>query len=252
MCSIMAGLTALGGYMGYRQNKQAADAQAAAYNAQAQAAEQNARVEARKQEQIADNYAQEAKNLRARRRLAEGAQRASTGAAGLSFAGSSMDLLSSSYDAYNQDQLNLLQNQRNDNYASRVAQTNYINQANAARASAANVKSQARNSVFSTILGTAASIYGIEQPWKKSGTSGNAELFDNNLYTNSGNKAVDYYANNGLDTGSASTNLAISGNSGLSYGTNAAVNYYSGNTGWSYNSFNKKKSNLYTKNFQGW
>lgn len=252
MCSIMAGLTALGGYMGYRQNKQAADAQAAAYNAQAQAAEQNARVEARKQEQIADNYAQEAKNLRARRRLAEGSQRASTGAAGLSFAGSSIDLLSSGYEAYNQDQLNLLQNQRNDNYASRVAQTNYINQANAARASAANVKSQARNSVFSTILGTAASIYGIEQPWKKSGTSGNAELFDSNLYTNSGNKAVDYYANNGLDTGSASTNLAISGNSGLSYGTNAAVNYYGGNTGWSYNSFNKKKSNLYTKNFQGW
>lgn len=166
MCTVMAGLAALGGYAQYRQQKSAADAQASMYNAQAQVADQNAKVEARKQEQIADNYAQQARQLRARQRLSEGAQRAQTGAAGLNFTGSSMDILSSSLDAYNTDQTNLLNNQRNDNYASRVAQTNYINQANSDRAAASNVKSQERLSTIGTILGTASSIYGLQQSWK--------------------------------------------------------------------------------------
>ena len=52
-----------------------------------------------------------ARRLRARQRLAEGAQRAQTGASGLDFSGSSMDILSSGLEAYNQDQVNLLNNQ---------------------------------------------------------------------------------------------------------------------------------------------
>ena len=142
MCGWVAGLTALGGLLQYRQQQAQANAQASMYRAQADAAQQNARIENRKQEQIADNYAQQQEALRARQRLAEGAQRAETGAAGLNFAGSAMDILSSGYDAYNKDSMNLLMNQRNDNYSSRVAESNYINQANQANASAANVKRQ--------------------------------------------------------------------------------------------------------------
>lgn len=174
MCSVIAGLTALAGYSQYRQQQQAADSQAAAYRAQAEAANQNAHIEARKQEQIADNYAQEASNLRARQRIAEGAQRAQAGSAGIGFSGSQMDILSSGLDAYNTDQMNLLSNQRNDNYASRVTQTNYLNQANSMNAAASNVENQAKWSGISTILGTAASIYGVAQPWKNAGSTAQA------------------------------------------------------------------------------
>ena len=257
MCSVMAGLTALGGYFSYRQNRQMADAQAAAYNAQAQAAEQNAKVEARKQEQIADNYAQESRRLRARQRLSEGAQRAQTGALGLDFSGSSLDILSSGLDAYNQDQVNLLNNQRNDNYASRVAQTNYINQANAMRTAASNVKSQARNSWFPTLLGIAASIYGIEQPWKKASGGGN----DISGVVNAGtNMAINYYTGKS-NTDGAGTNMAIdyysgTNKTGMTPQTSATVNYYSGNNGWAYNntSFNNKKNKLFNQNLNvmGW
>lgn len=177
MCTLMAGLAALGGYTQYRQQKQQADAQADAYNAQAQIAQQNARVESRKQEQIADNYAQQSKQLRARQRLSEGAQRAQTGAAGLDFSGSATDILSSGLTAYDTDQNNLLSNQRNDNYASRVAQSNFTNQANSYNAAASNIKSNAKMSGIGTILGTAASIYGLNQSWKNgasaSTTAGN-------------------------------------------------------------------------------
>ena len=183
MCGWVAGLTALSGLFQYRQQqaqiRAQANAQADMYRAQAQAAQQNARIENRKQEQIADNYAQQQEALRARRRIAEGAQRAETGAAGLNFGGSAMDILSSGYDAYNKDATNLLMNQRNDNYSSRVAESNYINQANQSNAAAGNVLRQARRTSrmagLSTILGTAASVYGAAQPWKSAGTAKQAE-----------------------------------------------------------------------------
>ena len=150
MCGWVAGLTALAGLFQYRAQQAQADAQASMYRAQADAATQNARIENRKQEQIADNYAQQQEALRSRRRLAEGAQRAETGAAGLNFAGSSMDILSSGADAYQKDAQNLLMNQRNDNYSSRVTESNYINQANQANAAAGNVKRQARMAGFAS------------------------------------------------------------------------------------------------------
>lgn len=176
MCSLIAGLTALGGALQYRSQQQAAKQQEAAYRAQADAAEQNARIESKKQEQIADNYARQANQLRARQRLAEGAQRAETGAAGLGFSGSAMDILSSGLSAYQQDQEDSLWNQRNDNYNSRVAQTNYLTQAANARTAAGNVKRAARWQGIGTILGTAASIYGLNTtPGGSTGTEPSKE-----------------------------------------------------------------------------
>ena len=166
MCSVIAGLTALGGMMQYRQQQQAANAQAAVYRSQAAAAEQNARIENRKQEQIADNYAQQQRQLRSRQRLAAGQRTAAAGAAGLNYAGSVADIGRSSLENYRDDALTLLSNQRNDNYSSRVAESNYISQANAANAAAGNVKRAARMQGISTILGTAASVYGVNQSWK--------------------------------------------------------------------------------------
>lgn len=171
MCSFTAGLIGASALLGYQQQVQQANTQAKAMRAQAEADEQNARIEGRKQEQIADNYAKEARDLRNRQRLAQGAQRAQAGAAGLGFGGSQQDILSSSLDAYRQDQATLLTNQRNDNYNSRVIQTNYINDANQKRAAADNVVSQAKGQLVPTLLSTAASIAGAQTP-TASGSSG--------------------------------------------------------------------------------
>lgn len=175
MCGVLPALAALGGVIQYKQQQDAADAQASAYRAQAQAAEQNAKIESRKQEQIADNYAQEASKLKARQRLAEGSQRAAVGSAGLDFSGSQLDILSSGLSAYENDQLNLLSNQRNDNFASRVQQTNYINQARANRSAADNVESQAKLAGIGTILGTAASVVGLSNYGKNTEISGTTD-----------------------------------------------------------------------------
>ena len=171
MCSLTAGLIGASALFGYQQQVQQADTKAKAMRAQAEADEQNARIEGRKQEQIADNYAKEARDLRNRQRLAQGAQRAQAGAAGIGFGGSQQDILSSSLDAYRQDQATLLTNQRNDNYNSRVIQTNYINDANQKRAAADNVVSQAKGQLVPTLLSTAASIAGAQTP-TASGSSG--------------------------------------------------------------------------------
>ena len=151
MCSVLAGLTALSTVMQVRSLQQQANAQANMYRAQADAAEQNARIENRKQ-----------------------------GASGLGFTGSAMDILSSGLSAYQQDQENNLWNQRNDNYNSRQAEANYLTQAANARSAAANVKKAARGQALGTILGGAASIYGMNgggKIWngtqKAAGTAGN-------------------------------------------------------------------------------
>lgn len=184
MCSVIAGIGAalsiFSGYSQYQAQKEQiqaqADTQASMYRAQAQAdaynaklREQEAKVEAKKQEQIADQYGEEQRRLRARQRIAEGKLRAQTGAAGLDMSGSSSDILSSGQEAYWQDQMTLLGNQRNDNYNSRVQQSNYLreaennrNSAESNRAAASNVLADADRQIgalrTSTILGTAASI----------------------------------------------------------------------------------------------
>ena len=170
MCSVIAAvgglLTGLQGYATYKSQVEAAeaqaDSQASMYRAQAQAAEHNAKIENRKQEQIADNYGQQQRELRARHRLAEGANRAQHGAAGLDMTGSALDILASGQEAYDQDKLTLLTNQRNDNYISRAQQMNYENEAGAARVAIRNTYAdleRKKNGIkWNSILGTAASI----------------------------------------------------------------------------------------------
>ena len=163
MCTtaIALGLTALQGYTQYRANEAQTDAQISYYNAQADAAEQNARIQERQGEQIADQYLQQQQKLDARRKLVRGQQAAAAGASGLAASGSVLDVMGSSEDAYRKDSMNLLTNQRNDTWSNYVNVVNYQNQANAFRASASNARQQGRANKFNTILGTAASMYGI-------------------------------------------------------------------------------------------
>lgn len=171
MCSITAGLMGAAALFGYRQQVEQAENQSKALKAQAEAYEQNTRIEGRKQEQLADNYAKEAKDLRNRQRLAQGTQRAEAGAAGIGFSGSQQDLLSSSLKAYGEDQQTLLTNQRNDNYNSRVTQTNYINAANQKRSEADNVVESAKGQLIPTLLSTASSIVGVSAPTASTSSS---------------------------------------------------------------------------------
>ena len=228
MCSVIAGIGAalsiFSGYSQYQSQKaqiQAqADSQASMYRAQAQAdeynaklREQEAKVEAKKQEQIADQYGEEAKRLRARQRLAEGKLRAQTGAAGLDMSGSAMDILSSGQEAYWQDQMTLLGNQRNDNYNSRVQQSNYLREAENNRTSAANNRTAASNVLAdadrqisalrtSTILGTAASI--VPMFGGGGSSSSNASSSKTNFGTLSANAGHGHSWNYNTATGASS------------------------------------------------
>lgn len=229
MCSVVAGLTALSGMMQYRAQKQQADSQASMYRAQADAAERNAQLENRKQEQIADNYAQKSLQLRSRQRLSEGAQRAETGAAGLGFSGSSMDILSSGLDAYRQDQMNNLYNQRNDNFNSRVTESNYLAQAASARNAASNVQKAAKWQSIGTILGTAASVIGAGAGGGMSG-GGKSETSFGDITTDAGHNVTATWK---ADTGNfvfGRTNVDGFGRP-LGYKSIAAKSIF-GNTNW--------------------
>lgn len=174
MCSLAAGLMGAAGLFGYRQQVQQAEQQSNALKAQAEADERNAQIEGRKQEQMADNYAKDAKDLRNRQKLAQGAQRAQAGSAGIGFSGSQQDLLASSLSAYKEDQQTLLTNQRNDNYNSRVVQTNYLNDAAQKRAEADNVVSSAKAQLIPTLLSTASSIVGVTSQSSGGGAGGSS------------------------------------------------------------------------------
>ena len=176
MCGVIEGLTAaMTGLQMYGQRQQY-KAQEAAYNAQAQAAdanakimEQNQRINDRKAENIADAYGYQQSKLDDKRRLVRGQIAAAQGAAGLTGVGSGLDILGASNDAYYQDSMNLLQNQRNDIYSNRLENWNlenqkigYLNQASAYRSAAANTAQQGRLGMLSTLAGGALSIYGMK------------------------------------------------------------------------------------------
>lgn len=141
------------------------------YEAQAQTAQQNAAIISKQREQQAEAYAQKQKQLNDRFRLARGQARAEAGASGLTADGSVADILSSSEDAYKQDSVNLLQNQRNDSWNSYVNEVNYRNQANAYNAAASNARKQGYQKMFATLAGGAANIYskGMDKGWFGSG-----------------------------------------------------------------------------------
>lgn len=137
------------------------------YEAQAQTAQQNAAIISKQREQQAEAYAQKQKQLNDRFRLARGQARAEAGASGLTADGSVADILSSSEDAYKQDSINLLQNQRNDSWNSYVNEVNYRNQANAYNNAASNARKQGHQKMFATLIGDAANIYskGMDKGW---------------------------------------------------------------------------------------
>ena len=172
MCSLTVGLAALQTVSGFMGARAEGKAQEAMYKQQARTAEVNAEAERRKQERIADKYAQEQRMLDDKWRMARGEIAATKGASGMTMTGSGLDILSSSEAAWQRDSVNLLQNQRYDNEASRAAETNYMQAANNAMSAAANAKRASRQKQIGSILGGAASIYGAYNSSKAVGADG--------------------------------------------------------------------------------
>lgn len=146
-------------------------AQTAMYNAQAQAAEANARISDRRQQDIANQALQERDKMDDKMRLIAGQNTAETGATGLSMSGSPLQLMSSSYDEYNKDINNWETSKNNSIYNEYLNGVNYRNEANSARAAAANAKRQGRMQMLGTILSGASSIYGLKQQYAGSNAS---------------------------------------------------------------------------------
>ena len=162
MCSLTLALTGLTTGLQVAGQYQQSRAQAAAYEAQAQAAYQNAKIQNKKGEIMAEQYAQQQRDLDARRRLVTGQQTAAAGASGISSTvGSPLDVYTASMEGWGQDTVNLLNNQRNDEWSNYVGEVNYRNQGNAARANAKAAKQAGNLAMAGTILGAASSMYGM-------------------------------------------------------------------------------------------
>lgn len=176
MCSLTLALAGLTTGMQMAGQYQQSRAQAAAYEAQAEAAQrqadaayQNAKIQNRKSEQVAEQYAEEQRRLDNQRRLVVGQQRAQAGASGIAGGiGSSLDIYNASMEAYKDDSLNLLNNQRNAMFDNYVGEVNLRNQGNEYTAQSANYKAQAsaakdagNMAMFTTLLGSASSMIGM-------------------------------------------------------------------------------------------
>lgn len=186
MCSVLGVLTGISGVMQYQGQQAAADAQAKAYENQAAMAERNAQNEKRRQEQIADNYAAQDRKLQQRQRIHAGQVRAAAGAAGISSeSGSPLDILSAGWDAYENDKITSLMNQRNENHDSRVTETNFNSQAASYRAAADNTRSVAQAQGLATILGTATAIYGTGA-FDTAPAAANTGTFNNTFFSKAG------------------------------------------------------------------
>lgn len=150
-------------------------AQTAMYNAQAQAAEANARISDRKQQDIANQALQERDKMDNKMRLIAGQNTAEAGATGLSMSGTPLQLMASSYDEYNKDINNWETSKNNSIYNEYLNGVNYRNEANSARAAAANAKTQGRLQMLGTILSGASSMYGLKQQYAGNGKVGKSK-----------------------------------------------------------------------------
>ena len=186
MCSLTLALTGLTTGLQMAGQYQQSRAQAAAYEAQAQAAYQNAKIQNKKGEIMAEQYAQQQRDLDARRRLVTGQQTAAAGASGISSTvGSPLDVYTASMEGWGQDTVNLLNNQRNDEWSNYVGEVNYRNQGNAAQANAKAAKQAGNLAMASTLLGAAASMYGMKG-------AGNTESTGGSVYAGPGTGSAAY------------------------------------------------------------
>lgn len=207
---VMAALIGLQTGLSMYGQHQEAKQQQAMYQAQAQAAQQNAAIISKQREQQAEAYAQKQSKLNDKLKIARGQALAAAGASGLTADGSVLDAIGSMEDEHKQDSINLLQNQRNDSWSAYVNEVNSRNQANAYMAAADNVKTAARRNMLGTLIGGAASIYGLNGKGKSDTTTSSGDWYDmgmknisinQNPYANASKYGMDLVTGNQIGTG---------------------------------------------------
>lgn len=213
MCSVIGAIGLLSQYGQMQAQQQQYEAQARAYEAQAQAAEFNKRLSDRKQEQIAENALVDRKRLDDKYRRTMGQISANAGAGGFTLEGSPLDIMASSADEYNRDVNIWDANKNNDVYDEYVRGVNYQNQANTARASAANARQQASAARRASILGMAGSIYGTWANSAKRASTFKApdDLAYKNKFTGVNPFGGYSWKSNGMNQGISATNNGYMG-----------------------------------------
>lgn len=206
---VMAALIGLQTGLSMYGQHQEAKQQQAMYQAQAQAAQQNAAIISKQREQQAEAYAQKQSKLNDKLKIARGQALATAGASGLTADGSVLDAIGSMEDEHKQDSMNLLQNQRNDSWGAYVNEVNARNQANAYSAAAANAKAAGRRKMLGTLIGGAASIYGLNGKGKSDTTTSSGDWYDmgmknisinQNPYANASKYGMDLVTGNQIGT----------------------------------------------------
>lgn len=215
----LIGTQVLSGLLNYKAQQSQYNAQIDAYNAQARAAQQNALITERQNTRVAEQYANEQRKLNDKRRLIAGQNAAAAGASGIvGSAGSAADMLDAIDIGYKQDSQDLLSRQREDTWSNYVRQVNFENQARAYQSAADNINRQKRASLMSTLIGTAANVYGTV-----AGLGGTSKTGSSGIY------GSDYglgRSDNGISLNGFGSNLTASVNNRKVSGNNFT------NMGW--------------------
>lgn len=146
-------LTAIGTAVSTVGSIQQGRAAAAAATAQANAADQNAKISAKQAELAAQNGAREEREMRQRGAAFAASQKAGFSASGLDIgAGSPLSVLMDTNYQNELDALTVRRNASNKVWGYQAEQTNFTNQANAARSAARNARSTANLMAVGSLL----------------------------------------------------------------------------------------------------
>ena len=154
-------LTVAGGLFSAASSVIAGQAQARAYEAQAKMAEYNAKLAERQGAETLKAGAREEARFRAQARQFQSAQRTTAAASGAQLSGSVMNVLADTSQGIEEDATALRFSTLQNKWGFDVQQTNFLNEASSARASAKNAKTAGWIGGFTSLLSTGSQVLGM-------------------------------------------------------------------------------------------
>ena len=150
-----------GGLFSAAGSVMAGQAQAKAYEAQARMAEHNARLAELQGARELEKGAREEGKFRREARQFQGSQLAALAASGAAMSGSPLAVLSDTAQGIEEDATTLRFNTLQNKWGFDVQQTNFLNEASSARASAKNAKTAGWIGGFTSLLSTGSQVLGM-------------------------------------------------------------------------------------------
>ena len=148
-------------------------AAAASHNAAAAAAEQNARTEKALSDEALSRGARSERDFRRRAEQQAATQESQLAASGATLSGSALTIMGDTRVGIEEDVMSLRYNVAQERWGHDVNAVNYGNQAAASRAAAKNARTAGLIGAGTSLLGTAANIWGGATPTSARYTSGN-------------------------------------------------------------------------------